>query len=180
MKLVIPILFFLLQACTKQTLPILAKAPSFELTERSGQKVKSTAYDGKVWIAAFIFTSCEGRCPLIIEQVKKLEKNLAPPSRPHFVFFSVDPEHDKAAVLKKYAIDKKVDTSSYSFFTGDKKGIDNIALKGFFLAAGGDEAFLHSSRLVLVDKNQQIRGYYDALDDEAMENLKRDLGYISL
>jgi hypothetical protein len=34
--------------------------------------------------------------------------------------------------------------------------------------------FLHSSRLVLVDRRARIRGYYHSNDEEALERLRRD------
>jgi len=38
----------------------------------------------------------------------------------------------------------------------------------------GEHAILHSDRFVLIDKKGQIRGYYPGLEDEGLENLKRD------
>ena len=34
---------------------------------------------------------------------------------------------------------------------------------------------IHTENFVLVDKNRQIRGFYDGTDPEAIENLMHDL-----
>ncbi len=41
-------------------------------------------------------------------------------------------------------------------------------------AETGEHTILHSDRFVLIDKKGQIRGYYPGLEDEGLENLKRD------
>ncbi|MCB9770440.1 MAG: SCO family protein [Candidatus Omnitrophica bacterium] len=38
----------------------------------------------------------------------------------------------------------------------------------------GDYQILHSDRFVLIDQQGRIRGYYAGLEDEGLENLKRD------
>jgi cytochrome oxidase Cu insertion factor (SCO1/SenC/PrrC family) len=37
---------------------------------------------------------------------------------------------------------------------------------------------LHSPRFVLVDKDAQIRGYYDSRDREALQRLKKDVALL--
>ncbi|MND07962.1 hypothetical protein D3C83_302830 [compost metagenome] len=56
----------------------------------------------------------------------------------------------------------------------------NVVSFGFHLAVEEDststvEPFLHSKSIVLVDSDGEIRGYYDATDEEAMRSLRRDV-----
>lgn len=57
---------------------------------------------GKVWIADFIFTSCETVCLPMTSNMTKLQQQLKDEgiTDVEFVSFSVDPEIDKPDVLK--------------------------------------------------------------------------------
>jgi protein SCO1/2 len=68
--------------------------------------------------------------------------------------------------------------------TGDKGRIRRLSIEGFHLAvddpspeelAQGAEAVLHSTRLILVDGQGRIRGYYDGTDDAAVKKLGEDV-----
>jgi protein SCO1/2 len=39
---------------------------------------------------------------------------------------------------------------------------------------------VHTSRFVLIDKNMQVRGYYNGLDSTSLLKLAKDVGYIML
>ena len=59
---------------------------------------------GKVWVANFIFTSCQQACPLLSErmaEVGRRARHLGPDF--HLVSISVDPERDTPAKLAEYA-----------------------------------------------------------------------------
>ena len=94
----------------------------------------------------------------------------------HFVSFSVDPERDTPEVLLQYASDYGADGSRWAFLTGQKETIYQLAHEGFNLAAGhrGSE-ILHSTRFVLIDRNQQVRGYYDSRSLGSMQQLRKDI-----
>src|SRR5215207_3732677 len=75
----------------------------FALTERSGKTVSSADLEGKVWVAAFVFTRCTGPCPQVSATMARLQQELADASDLRLVTFTVDPAHDEPAELKRYA-----------------------------------------------------------------------------
>ena len=93
--------------------------------------------------------------------------------------FSVTPEIDSVAQLKKYALEKGVNDKKWNFLTGDKKEIYTLARKSYFVVKedgdGGPHDMIHTENFVLVDPDKRIRGYYDGTDKAAMENLLADL-----
>ena len=63
--------------------------------------------------------------------------------------------------------------------TGEKKDLYGFARKGLFIIAtdgdGGPDDFIHSEKLVLIDKHQHIRGYYDGTSDSEVNQLIKDI-----
>lgn len=151
--------------------------PGFSLVEASGRPINLQEFQGKVWIADFIFTSCAGMCPMMTSQMRKLQDAL--PQDIRLVSFSVDPVRDTPAVLADYAERFAADRQRWFFVTGDRQSLYDLSIKGFKLGVDdkqGTEAepITHSSRFVLVDKDARIRGYYNGSEDEDLKRLVED------
>ena len=149
--------------------------PDFSLTDQRGSPFALSKLHGKVWVADFIFTSCGTICPPMTIEMARLQDEFAA-EEVHFVSFSVDPEQDTPEVLFRYADYYGAAGNRWSFLTGQKDAIYQLAQDGFNLAAGhrGSE-ILHSTRFVLVDRNQQLRGYYDSRSKANLQQLRRDI-----
>jgi len=163
-------------------LPNYARVPDFKFTERSGKEIKLADLKGNVWIADFIFTRCQGTCPLLTGQMAGLQEKLAP-SDIKLVSFSVDPEHDTPRVLSEYASRYHAQENKWFFLTGPKNEIWNFVTDGFSLGVSkptpedlkaGAEPVIHSNRFVLVDRGSNIRGYYDGSEASAVQKLIED------
>ena len=92
---------------------------------------------------------------------------------------SVTPEIDSVAQLKKYAEEKGVIDEKWNLVTGDKKQIYDLARKSYLVAKsqgnGGKYDMVHTENFALVDKNKQVRGFYDGTNPEAIEQLVEDV-----
>jgi protein SCO1/2 len=151
--------------------------PDFSLIEASGRGVTLQEFQGKVWIADFIFTSCAGMCPMMTSEMRKLQDAL--PKDMRLVSFSVDPSRDTPAVLNDYADRFGADRQRWFFVTGDRQALYDLSIKGFKLGVDdkqGTEAepITHSSRFVLVDRDARIRGYYNGSEEEDLKRLIED------
>ena len=74
---------------------MLGTLPAFTLTNQRGEPFGTRELAGKVWVADFVFTSCQSACPLLSErmaEVGRRAKKLGPDF--HLVSISVDPERD--------------------------------------------------------------------------------------
>jgi cytochrome oxidase Cu insertion factor (SCO1/SenC/PrrC family) len=172
------------QARAAERLDDFGVVPDFALVSQTGDSVHLRDLRGQVWIADFIFTNCASTCPMMTAQLSRLEKGLAGERGVRLVSFSVDPERDTPARLAEYAKSYGAQPERWMFLTGDKHAIRQLSIEGFRLAvadpspeelARGAEAVLHSTRLVLVDGDAHIRGYYDGTDDAAVERLGEDV-----
>ena len=166
---------------SRQSAPLVyATVPSFHLVDQAGQPISREQLDDRVWVADFIFTRCAGQCPMMTSQMARLVQHLKGDESVAFISFTVDPDHDSPTVLAGYAQQAGASGSRWRFVTGKKEELIRLCREGFQLAfdeQGGSSAepLVHSSRLVLVDRHQRIRGYYDATDEPEMQRLQTDL-----
>src|SRR5712691_1817747 len=112
--------------------PRLATLPAFRLVERSGRAVALADLRGQPWVADFIFTQCAGACPAMTARMARLRREL--PAGIRSVSFTVDPAHDTAPVLARYAAAFGAD-EGWLFLTGPQADLYLLSTGGFKLAA---------------------------------------------
>ncbi len=159
---------------SRKPLPQLGVAPSFALTDSTGSLFSSDKLKNRIWITSFFFTSCEGPCPLMNAELAKLHQAVKARGDVHLVSISVDPARDVPSALANYAEKHNADITTWHFLTGDKETVKDIGVQGFKVGSG-DDALLHTTRFILVDREGKIRGYYLGTDQSDVEKLKRDL-----
>ncbi|MFO0826180.1 MAG: SCO family protein [Gemmataceae bacterium] len=158
------------------------KLEPFSLTERSGRTVTDKDLRGSVWVASFIFTRCNGPCPAVSSTVGKLQADFKDEPGVKFVTFTVDPKRDDLAALKDYANARGADPERWLFLTGDEATIHELIAKQFKQGVGRNdlpnakpgEEFIHSSKLMVVDRNGVIRGMYEGLPNDRSLDPKGD------
>ncbi len=97
--------------------------------------------------------------------------------------FTVDPETDTVAELKRYATVHHADDNQWHFLTGQKADLYKLARRSFFVLkpaevenqgdVGSD--FIHTNNFVLVDQRMRIRGYYDGTSSTEVTKLINDI-----
>lgn len=155
-------------------LPVLYDAPAFALVDQDKQPATNTQLLGHPWIADFFFTTCSSLCPMMSAEMSKLQSRL--PADVELVSFSVDPAHDDPASLKAYAARYNAQPGRWIFLTGDQATQERVirAMKlGFAPAVNGNQ-IQHDEHFVLVDADGHIRGFYDSLVPEKMDQLVQD------
>jgi len=167
-------------------LPFLSKTsvPDFSFQAHDGKIVERNELNGKIVVADYFFTTCPGICKQMTGQMKRVEAFFSTSEKFTsdwmMLSFTVDPEIDSVATLAAYANAKGVQTDKWKFLTGNKDSLYNLAINFFKLPAidmGTDslpEPFVHSERLVLLDKAGFIRGYYDGTDTFSVNKMMND------
>jgi protein SCO1/2 len=160
-------------------LEVYKQVPDFQLIERNGKTVTLSDLKGKVWVADFFYASCPGPCPVISTRLGALQEELAGNDNVRLVSITTQPDTDTPEVLRQYA--KRFNASDkWLFLTGDKAQIYNLSNKGFLLTAqdqngNAEEPVIHSTKLALVDRNGNIRGYYDGADEANIKLIATDI-----
>ncbi len=142
----------------------IVESPEFNLVDQDGNKRDAGMFKGKVSIVGFMFASCKGFCPFLVESMKGVEQAIKDRSEPvQFVAITVDPSEDTPEVLKTYAAGHNLDTETrWSLLTGDQDTIYKLARETFasqvFKRQTEDPNFVHSEHLYVIDKGGRLRG----------------------
>ncbi len=178
--------------------------PNFTMTNQLGQKISlsnvSLSDSGRIIVVDFFFTHCPTICPAMTAAMKKLQgmikKSVEAGNKTadfvQFISFSIDPERDSVAALKKWADRFQIDPANWWLLTGNKKTIYDLSINDMKLQAQDpkiDSAFPHTDIFVLIDKYGVIRArkdkdgnplLYHGLDSVSMNNLAEDIVLLSL
>lgn len=151
----------------------------FSITNHNGETITEKDYENTIYVADFFFTTCPSICPIMTKNMYALQQKLSPYPDVKLLSFSVTPEIDTVAQLKRYAIENKVDDNRWNLATGNKKEIYQLARKSYLVVKedgdGGPHDMIHTENFVLVDKQKRIRGYYDGTQASAMDDILRDI-----
>ena len=159
------------------------KIQDFEFVNQNNVLIHSKDIEGNIWIVEYFFATCPSICPIMNEQMQRVQEAYRNDDQIKILSFTVDPENDSVAALKQYADDHQAIDQKWHFFTGDKKALYQLARQSFFLLkpaetanvgdAGGD--FIHTNNFVLIDTQKRIRGYYDGTNPQEVDELISDI-----
>ena len=151
----------------------------FNMINQYGRPVTTANWSNKIVIVDFFFTHCPSICPKMTKSLVELKTRLRGAKDILINSFTVDPERDSAAQLKKYMFQRGADKDNWDFLTGEKKAIYKLARNSFMIVAtdgdGGPTDFIHSDKVVLVDRAKRIRGYYNGTSEKEMNQLFGDI-----
>ena len=158
------------------------KIAPFSLTNQNGEIITERDYLNKIYVADFFFTTCPTICPKMTENMGSLQREYLEDSQIKFLSYSVTPQIDSVAQLKKYALEKGVIDSKWNLLTGDKKEIYKLARESYLAVKedgdGGPYDMIHTENFILVDPEQRIRGFYDGTDQQEMQTLINDIAIL--
>lgn len=166
-------------ACSRpKPLEVFGTVPPFQLDAHTGANFVSTKeLDGHVWVANFIFTNCQGPCPRMSSQMRQVQSATTDLPELRMVSFTVDPARDTPEVLAEYAKRQHAE-SRWFFLTGPLETL-HLLKRQAFLLGNVDGQLNHSTRFVLIDRQQQIRAYYDSSEPDSMKRLIDDIRRLS-
>ncbi|QHS61463.1 SCO family protein [Chitinophaga agri] len=155
------------------------------LTNQMGRQVSLKDLPEKVIVVNFFFTSCPSICPRMMANLEKIQHAyIKNDTLVQLVSLTVDPERDSSETLRMYGVKHDINPDNWWLLTGAKKEIYDWARNEVFVSVvkgdGGPDDFIHTEKLVLLDKNHNIRGYYDGLDSNAVRRCANDIAILHL
>ena len=155
------------------------KIADFSLINQNGDTITEKDYKDKIYVADFFFTTCQTICPVMTKNMAEVQKKIMLDDEIMLLSHTVTPEIDTVAQLKRYAIEKGINDAKWNLVTRDKKQIYELARKSYLAVKddgdGGPFDMIHTENFMLIDKERQIRGYYDGTDPEEIDRLINDI-----
>jgi protein SCO1/2 len=136
----------------------------FKLSDLNGNPVSFETFDKKIILVNFFYTGCQNNCGKMNANVDSIALHYAKNPLVRFISVTVDPDKDTPAALKAYAGNFKA-SPNWQFLTGDTSNIYNFARKGLLVDAlqSGKDSFVFSDKIILLDSEHHVRGYYSGL-----------------
>ena len=153
----------------------------FSFINQDGVPVTNEDVKGKVYVAEYFFTTCQGICPLMNNNMKKVYERFKNEKDFLILSHTCDPENDSAAQLKKYADSMGVDTKHWIFLTGRKDSLYRMARISYTIDDPANnlkdinDDFLHTQFWALVSKEGQVKGVYDGLKESERDAMIKDI-----
>jgi protein SCO1/2 len=167
-------------------LPQFGTLPAFSLTDEHGKPFSNLDLARKITVFDFVFTSCSTACPLLSQEMAKLQAEVVKRGlerRVALVSVSVDPERDTSERLKELAHRYGAEPGIWHFLRGDEAALRKVVVEGLMqvMDKQADKSekdgftILHGTRFVVVDDKSRIRGFYDANDEGDRQRIVTDL-----
>ena len=155
------------------------KVRDFVFTDQYGKAFGADSLKGKIHIANFFFTSCPNICPLMTQNLQRVQGKFKDDKDFRIVSFTLDPKRDTAARLKWYADKYKINTYQWHFVTSTKDQIASVMGEDGYLVVkpvegANPDQLQHSDLVILVDKEGHIRGNYHGTKEEDIDKLIED------
>jgi protein SCO1/2 len=160
-------------APTGGEMPVISMLSDFALTNHAGAIVRRSDLLGTVLVGDIIFTRCPGPCARMSANLSRLQRALEPAEPVRFFSLTADPDFDTPAVLAEYARRHGAELPRWQFLTGTKADLYRLATRDLLLVvvdntadtnAPPEDLFLHSTKLVVLDRGGRLRATFDGED----------------
>ncbi|MEM0896063.1 MAG: SCO family protein [Verrucomicrobiota bacterium] len=149
-----------------------------------GEAIEMADLRGSVYVASQVFTRCPGQCAGVAEQLRQVHEKFGDNPRFKIVTFTIDPAHDGPEELAAFRDTFQLEGENWWFLTGEEEEVREYAFDQFKFRVEDKpeedrltpgDLFNHDTKVVLVDGQANIRGWYDAFIEESMKALFQDI-----
>ena len=121
---------------------------------------------GKVVLVSFVYTTCNGVCPMTTQALRQVQKKLEDAKlwgkSVELVSITLDPTRDTAEVLRDYAKASGTDLPAWHFLTGTPAVVNKVITDWDMWVKSDAKGVLdHPSRIFLIDGHGREREIYN-------------------
>lgn len=157
----------------------------FKFTNELGQAVSLSDFDGQAIAMTFFFTRCPipQYCPRLSRNFEEVQLRLKArentPANWRLISVSIDPENDTPEVLKQYAARYHYDPAHWTFLTGPKEKIKELARLSDAKFESDNGSITHNFRTLIIDSSNRLQMVFPISGDlsgSITEELLKALG----
>lgn len=143
---------------------------------QNGDVVSISELQGKARLIVMLFTRCETACPLIVEDLKDIAKELNPSHsaiQVEVTLFSLDSFRETPESLKAFAVKRKL-PSNWQLLTSDANAVAELAAAlgvRYKRLQSGD--FIHSNVIYFLDKKGEITAQKEGIKSPRGDFIKK-------
>jgi protein SCO1/2 len=147
-------------------LATIGPAPPTVLVDSEEKPFDLATLKGKVVLVSFVYTTCNGVCPLTTQAQSHVQKTLQEAKlwgkSVEFVSITLDPKRDTPAVLRSYSHRWGADPAAWHFLTGSPQEVNEvIAAWDMWVKSDSTGVVDHPSRIFLLDRRGCQREIYN-------------------
>lgn len=151
--------------------------PDFSLVNQENETLNWTALQGKIVILNLFYHSSSLKD--VNQNVKKIAEGYERNPLIRFLSLSVDPR-DNPSNLKLFADSLNAKPGRWDILSGDSMKVYPLIRQGLLLDIiqhneNGKVKFIYGNKIVLLDNQHRIRGYYEATDADALAKLDDEI-----
>ncbi len=141
-------------------------APPTVLVDSEEKPFDLATLKGKVVLVSFVYTTCNGACPLTTQAQTRVRKKLQDAKlwqkSVEFVSITLDPKRDTPSVLRSYSHRFGADQPGWHFLTGSPEKVNAvIAAWDMWVKSDSTGVLDHPSRIFLIDSRGRQREIYN-------------------
>lgn len=143
-------------------------------TSDMGKEIKLSVLRGRAQVVAMFFTSCEYACPIIVENMKSIERSLPENLRDKvdFLLVTFDVEHDTVTELKAYRKKRGLAVAHWTLLRGQEDDVRELAaLLGINYKRDARGQFSHSNIISVLNPEGEIVFQQTGLNKDAGETV---------
>ncbi len=166
----------------KKQSPVLSYVQPFSFVNQNGEAFTDNDMKGKVSVVEYFFTTCQGICPKLNNNMKQVYNQYKGNEEVQFISHTSMPEIDSVPVLKRYADSLGADSRQWIFLTGRKDSLYQMARRSYLLddptnsVKNINDQFIHTQFWALVDKQGRVRAQiYDGLKSNEIKKLVKQI-----
>lgn len=140
---------------------------AFSFLNQNGDTITNETLENKIYVVNFFFSICPGVCPKMTRNLHLVQDTFMGDDRVSIVSHSVMPWVDSVERLNQYALLNEINDKKWHLLTGSKEEIYKLARTSYFADEGfgktltSMEDFLHTEKIILIDRKRRIRGVYN-------------------
>ncbi len=138
-------------------------------TSDVGRKLQLSVLRGRPQILAMFFTHCEYACPILVNEMRKLEAELPKDvlAKVDFLLVSFDTKRDTTEALAAYRRKEHLSTGRWTLLRGENDDVRELAaLLGVNYAADSRGQFAHSNTITLLNAEGEIAFQHNGLNQD--------------